>query len=173
MTPIGSVPPLYGDARLPPKFWRAVDPAGRHGCWLWLLSCNPGGYGKTRWGGRDVLAHRRCWEALVGPVPAGQVLRHSCDTPACVNPVHLQVGTHLDNSQDCSRRGRAAGTGRGVNRLNADLVRLIRRRAAEGVKRVAIAKEVGVSPRNVWYVLSGKTWAHVDGKGRAAAGGAP
>lgn len=165
------VPPVYGDPRLPARFWRFVDPSGPHGCWLWMRSRNPGGYGKTRWDGRDVLAHRRCWEALMGPVPEGQVLRHSCDTPACVNPGHLQMGTHLDNAQDCSRRGRAAGTGRGKNRLTPDLVRQIRSMAAAGTVRAVIAAAVGVSPRNVWYVLSGKTWGHVTDE--ASAGGAP
>ena len=150
-----------GDARLPLEFWRRVE-ASDAGCWLWVGAINRGGYGRFSQNARQRRAHRVAWEALVGPVPADQVLRHKCDTPHCVNVEHLELGTHKDNAQDCSRRGRAHGTGRGVNRLNAELVRRMRALAAEGIDRGAIASEIGTSERNVYYVLSGKTWAHVD-----------
>ena len=173
MTAASVVPPLYRDSRLPARFWAkvAIDPAG---CWLWTSQRNLAGYATFHvTGAGKRLAHRFLWESLFGPVPGGRVLCHRCDVRACVNPDHLYVGTHKQNAKDCSARGRAAGSGRGKNKLTPDLVRLIRRRAAEGVRREAIAKEVGVSPRNVWYVLSGKTWNHVDAAERAAAGGAP
>lgn len=31
---------------------------------------------------------------------------HSCDTPGCVNPNHLQGGTHYDNAQDRTQKWR-------------------------------------------------------------------
>lgn len=35
------------------------------------------------------------------------LIRHTCDTRACVEPTHLLLGTHLDNNHDMIERGRA------------------------------------------------------------------
>jgi hypothetical protein len=41
-----------------------------------------------------------------GPVPPGKIVRHTCDNPPCVNPLHLMNGTSADNSRDMVLRGR-------------------------------------------------------------------
>lgn len=76
------------------------------GCHLWLGITSQQGYGqlgdvaKTR-------AHRLSWELANGtPIPKGLVVRHSCDTPACINPDHLSVGTDAQNVWDAISRGR-------------------------------------------------------------------
>lgn len=82
------------------------------GCWLWLGSVNNDGYGLIRIGSRRdgsrrlVKAHRLSYEVHVGPIPLGLEVLHRCDVPACVNPAHLFVGTHLDNVNDMLTKGR-------------------------------------------------------------------
>lgn len=35
-----------------------------------------------------------------GDLPEGQIVRHRCGNPACVNPGHLRSGSYLENAQD-------------------------------------------------------------------------
>lgn len=41
---------------------------------------------------------------LVGPVPEGLLLRHTCDNPRCVELTHLVPGTSKQNRQDFMER---------------------------------------------------------------------
>ncbi len=36
----------------------------------------------------------------------GKVIMHLCDNPRCIEPTHLQLGTHWDNTQDMIKKGR-------------------------------------------------------------------
>jgi hypothetical protein len=76
-------------------------------CWLWLAVKNQDGYGRFRHGKKLYSAHRVSYELHIGPIPEGLCVLHSCDTPACVNPSHLFLGTQNDNIQDMERKGRA------------------------------------------------------------------
>jgi hypothetical protein len=81
------------------------------GCWLWLGSVSRKGYGQIRvplpGGGNQLrIATHVALELHGGLVPAGMCVLHRCDTPACVNPDHLFVGTFKDNTQDMISKGR-------------------------------------------------------------------
>jgi hypothetical protein len=45
---------------------------------------------------------------FVGPIPDDMGICHRCDTPPCVNPDHLFLGTQKDNMADCAAKGRLA-----------------------------------------------------------------
>lgn len=80
------------------------------GCWLYLGSVDGGEYGtvSTRRGCSPAKAHRLAYEEVNGPIPGGMDVCHRCDTPRCVNPDHLFIGTRLDNMRDCVAKGRQA-----------------------------------------------------------------
>lgn len=88
------------------RFWSQVDKSGN--CWLWVGLKNVGGYGRIRVDGQQTTAHRFSYELHYGPIPDGMLVCHKCDTPACVNPSHLFLGTNLDNIQDRTQKGRTA-----------------------------------------------------------------
>ena len=78
-------------------------------CWPWQGAVSSDGYGVVRLGRgrrrRLVYAHRLAYALAYGPPGRRQVL-HSCDTPACCNPLHLRAGTQADNMADMVAKGR-------------------------------------------------------------------
>jgi hypothetical protein len=94
-------------------FWDFVVLKRHNDCWPWVGTTLPSGYGKFNSRGEWFLAHRRSYELEHGEIPTGLIVRHSCDNPSCVNPRHLLVGTHKDNTQDMIARGRDNFAGRG------------------------------------------------------------
>ena len=70
------------------------------GCWLWNYSQRGYGYAQithptTK---RQDYGHRVVWEMVHGVrLHPEDVVMHSCDTPLCVNPKHLELGTQSEN----------------------------------------------------------------------------
>lgn len=67
------------------------------GCWIWRASLNRAGYGTFASGGRTVMAHRFAFELMVGPIDSENVLDHTCKTPSCVRPDHLEPVSQSEN----------------------------------------------------------------------------
>lgn len=127
---------------------------------------NSHGYGHVRHMGKTVRAHRLAYaqhhDLSLADI-AGQIVRHTCDNPACVNPGHLVIGTHRDNMRDMAERGRnrqPKGARNAKARLTeADAIR-IRQRAAAGESHRQIAKDFGIHHSQVSRIKTGKTWGH-------------
>lgn len=90
-------------------FWKRVDTTGD--CWLWTGEVNNKGYGVYmvyEGDGREkLLAHR--FSALMSGLPIDgpdSVVMHACDTPRCVRPLHLSIGTQTDNIRDAKAKER-------------------------------------------------------------------
>ena len=80
-------------------------------CWLWTGELSHNGYGRFKFFNSKYQAHRITWELYRGYIPKGLLVLHECDTPACVNPDHLFLGTNLDNTLDVIKKGRWGGGG--------------------------------------------------------------
>jgi hypothetical protein len=136
-------------------------PVPEAGCWLWTRGTDKCGYGKTYVNGRHIGAHRASYLAYSGPIPVGQEVRHKCDTPLCVNPDHLLLGTHKDNSLDRVKRLRSARLEGRLNpsaKLDESKVIAIRN---FGGSAVAAAKHFGVSLATIYSVINKQTWRNV------------
>lgn len=124
-------------------------------CWIWTGAQSAEGYGSFRVPGRKKIerAHRFALELKTGSrVPDRAVVCHLCDNPPCVNPDHLFVGTHADNSRDRDRKGRARNP---RQKLTEATVREIR---ASGLSRTAVAARFGISHKHAARVLGGTVW---------------
>ena len=67
------------------------------GCWQWIRYRDPAGYGRLRYGGDLVYAHRLSYELFVAPIPQGLTIDHRCRNRGCVNPEHLDVVSVKEN----------------------------------------------------------------------------
>lgn len=92
------------------RFMKSVSPEPMSGCWIWTGAMQ-NAYGKIRVMMKDVRAHRASWEIHKGPIPNGVCVLHACDTPLCVNPSHLFLGTQTENMDDRQKKGRIGKTG--------------------------------------------------------------
>lgn len=75
-----------------------VDPVS--GCWEWAQRLCKRGYPLTDRGKRQSYAHRLAFKEFIGPIPAGMTVDHVCFNPPCINPDHLRLLTHSDNSRN-------------------------------------------------------------------------
>lgn len=135
-------------------------PEPNTGCWLWTkVPRKPDGSGCISIKGRTLKVSRVSYEFHIGPIPPGMEVCHRCDTPACINPSHLFLGTHSDNMSDCTRKGR----NRGRSRINSAHALAIRLQYASGRSSTHIAAEFGICPHQVWVIARGRSWASAGG----------
>jgi hypothetical protein len=124
------------------------------GCWEWGKA-KRSGYGAIKVNGKCVSTHRLSYEVFVGEIPNDMLVCHKCDNKICINPDHLFLGTHSDNMQDCSKKGRLVyaslkpfeslglpGNSRLTIQERNDLLIIIENR---GVKKlIEISRELGI-----------------------------
>jgi hypothetical protein len=103
---------MHQRTALPERFANKVIFNAPNGCWLWVGARNEKGYGLYKSTGRMVRAHRFAYETLVGPIPEGKSLDHTCFTHECVNPKHLRPVTTKQNGEH--RRGAQKNSKTGV-----------------------------------------------------------
>ncbi len=138
------------------------------GCWLWDASIQPPPslpYGRFQLSKRKgAYAHRVAYELYIGPIPQGLSVLHKCDTPPCVNPSHLFLGTYADNNRDKETKGRANhahGVGHGMVKLSHQEVVNIKKLLAIGFSLRSLAKRFKVHRCTILDIKMGRTWKHL------------
>lgn len=132
------------------------------GCILWTGAKNSRtGYGRLRYDGGRMLAHRVAYTLKFGPIPEGMQVLHKCDNPYCVAPDHLFLGTNADNVADKVSKGRQArnfGEKHPSAKFTEDVIRVIR---ADNRLHKVIAREYGCCRSTISYIKAKKLWPHV------------
>ncbi len=140
-------------------------PEPNSGCWLWF-GHNAGGKedrAKVWVDGRSEFAARVSFREYRGRFAPHLRVLHTCDTPACVNPDHLFLGTMLDNARDRDakkRRRPPKGELSGTAKLNTEQVLAIRAAIGTATQQ-QIADRFGVDQTTVSLIKHRKLWGHL------------
>ena len=171
------------------RFWAKVNKSGPllphmdSPCWEWTAFKNDDGYGKFRVADKPLFAHRISWMIARGPIPHngsshGICVCHRCDNRACVNPLHLRLGTHTDNMRDMENKGRQARGDNSGSRLHPEkrprgesharakltscqVVEIRTVYASGGIRQKQLAARFGVSETLIYNIISRKLWKHI------------
>jgi len=159
-------------------FWKRVRRThSKKGCWLWQGGKTRDGYGKFQVSRtysptgrfRTTRAHHVAWFLSHGEWPPQNLqVRHTCDTPLCVRPDHLLLGTLVDNVRDMVERGRR-GHGNQTNhargekcpwtKLTQKQVLRIRAATQAGATRLSLAQKFGVAACTINDIVRRRSWA--------------
>jgi hypothetical protein len=142
------------------RFWGKVDVGVENACWLWQGARGKRGYGNVKWRGKYWYAHRLSYFLEYGPIPEGKVVAHVCDTPLCVNPQHLFLGTHSENMNDMARKHRGKwDTHPELTKITrADAYAMREAYTAGLASQKELQKQYGLSQSHTSAILNGIRW---------------
>ncbi len=135
-------------------------------CWLWRGALNTKGYGTFTLSSKHmIMAHRFAYELWVNKIPKNLCVLHKCDTPICVNPEHLFLGTQRDNVMDMINKRRGIiGELNGSAKLTEKQVKEIKQLGRCGITQREIAIQFDISPTMVGQILRHKNWLCLEEK---------
>ncbi len=133
-------------------------------CHMWSCTTDRDGYGVFHAGPARTKAHRAAMAIKLGRVllPC-EIVMHACDTPQCVNPEHLSIGTTAQNQADKATRGRSLhGVRNNKAKLNEADVRQIRILLADsGLSQRVIGHLFLVQRAAIGRIARGTGWTRV------------
>lgn len=142
------------------RFRQHVSPPNERGCMLWTGTMDKKGYGELGLPDHTkIRAHRLSYQMAKGAIPANTCVLHRCDTPSCVNPSHLFLGSLRDNMDDKTAKGRQAkGESNGTAKLTKSIVLKAKQQFAEGATFSQLSRQYRVTRTAIRNAVHGVTW---------------
>jgi|SaaInlV_200m_DNA_3_1039701.scaffolds.fasta_scaffold02567_5 predicted DNA-binding protein YlxM (UPF0122 family) len=149
------------------RFWSKVEfkylengEIDTNACMEWTAGTNYNSYGQFTIGKIHYLTHRFSFECFNGPVDFDLVVRHTCNNPLCLNPLHLKVGTQQENIDDMMAANRQS---KNVESLTKKQVLEIKELLDQYVKIIVIAERYNVHFQTISNIRRGKYWSRITG----------
>lgn len=125
-------------------------------CWLWIGTKNRSDYGKLSFkGNKTAIASRVAYELFKGPIEPNKYICHTCDIPSCVNPDHLWIGTHIENTIDMIQKGRQH------SKLKIKDIFHIRDLWQQGYSNQKLMELFQVTSGTISSIVNRRIWKHV------------
>ena len=149
------------------SFWTHVEKT--KDCWLWKGATQSMGYGMFWTQRKRILAHRFSLISTGIKLHKKDIVSHKCDTPLCVRPDHLFVGSQADNLHDMFTKGRGdlsgLELGRGKKGEESPLHKLTTSQV-EAIKNSServgmLAKKYHIAHSSISRIKHGQAWKHV------------
>lgn len=147
------------------------------GCWEWTGVINSG-YGKLQICRKRLLAHRFSLELfLKREIPKELEVRHMCHNSICINPLHLEEGTHRDNMKDMkdanrqSKGEKLSQVLKGIKHEKANGERNHKSKLTEqqileirnsNMSSAYLSNIYGVSRTQILRIKNGKSWRYLN-----------
>lgn len=139
------------------------------GCLVWTGRTDHQGYAKFETGPKDAQKHWRGSRFalyLSGvDIDNDLVVMHTCDNGmlGCVDPDHLKLGTSIQNRADCvNKRRHNYGAKNRTAKITDEIAITIYQLWSSGHSINDLMTAFGVSRGIIQYLVSRKTWRHVD-----------
>lgn len=137
-------------------------------CWEWQAARDKDGYGVFTYQGKTWRAHRWSYCNFIEDLGENLFILHACDNPKCVNPACLSLGTHQDNEDDKTNKGRRPSQAGEINSQSILTTKdvlaikeiLRRHHGKRGIVKF-IADWFAVTPQCISNIKSGKAWSEV------------
>ena len=129
------------------------------GCWESDYSTCHDGYPGISVNGSRTKASRVAYFLAYGKYTKKLLVLHRCNNRKCINPNHLYLGTHQQNSDDMTKSGRA---GKAI--LNKEQVKeIVKMLRYDKYTYHEIGKRFGVSDTYIADIARGKSWNWLTG----------
>lgn len=126
-------------------------------CFEWKGKPNSDGYGQITIDRQTFKLHRLFCRCFNGPPKHYQTeCRHACGNPRCINPAHLEWGTHEDNMHDMMLHGRHYNRALDNAKLSISDARMI---FVDARPYTEIAKSYNIAINHVSAIKKRRKWA--------------
>ena len=158
------------------KFMSYVSPEALTGCWLWTGGFHRQGYGlvsgelSRHISNKTTITAHRASAIIHGLNLSKPVIRHLCDNPSCVNPMHLESGTQQDNMNDMKysikyiekqAKKIIKPKPKPRNKLQINQVLEIRAKHLAGISKNELGRTYNVNAETIRQICNRKIWKHV------------